>query len=132
MSSIKRYARQAGFSLIEVLACLMILSLMGLSILNAQVTTFKSRKKAHNDSLAIVLAQERLERFAAVNPLSLSETGPDGETEEITRDGVEFLVTSYITVNSDDSRRVTIVVTPLESTTGGDASTSSTFSPWGV
>ncbi|RMG39205.1 MAG: hypothetical protein D6719_13820 [Candidatus Dadabacteria bacterium] len=127
---INKTSNQRGIILIEILVGVSLLSIIGLGIITSSIVFIKIRHKSISDALATQIALEELEDFAAEDPLSHS----DGESwsETVTRGLREFTRTATVTVNSDNSRTLTVSVTAKGNTIGGAITMSNTYAPTGL
>lgn len=123
-----RRRNESGVSLIELMVTVLLLTVIGAAATASTITYLHARKRAMNDSLALQLAQERIEEFAAVDPVRFSDG--DSWTEIETRLGLAFTRVSTISLNADNSRTVVVQVSPNQETDGGSATISASFVPW--
>lgn len=123
--------KQAGFSVVEVMLCVILLAIVALGISNSTVIAIRANNISSHNSLASQLAIERLEEYASNDPAilvtdaTLSETG-------IVRDGRAFDRTTTVTINPDRSRTVTVSVESVALEDGGRATISNTYALWGT
>lgn len=120
--------REAGFTLIEVLAALTILSIVSLSLFRNVATSYQVMRRNERNSVAQQLAFEKMEELAAVRPLNLSSA--NNVTETVSRNYITFTRTAAIVVNADKSRTVTVTVTNKKPALGGSATVTNTFVSW--
>jgi prepilin-type N-terminal cleavage/methylation domain-containing protein len=128
----KHYTRdsQAGFSMVEVLAAVAILSVVGLAVAMNGIHTYTSIKRNERNSVARQLATEKLEEFASQDPSSL--TAASGTTElNLTSHNMFFRRISTVTVNADSSITVSVSVSSNRTGVGGAVTLSNTFFLWG-
>jgi prepilin-type N-terminal cleavage/methylation domain-containing protein len=120
--------RQQGVSIIEVLVSMVILSIVALATCNNTIKGFVFFKRVARQSYASQLALDRLETLAARDPSTL--TSADSSTEsQLNYRNVQFERTTTVTVNADNSRTVSVVVS--SAALGGHASFATTFSARG-
>ena len=121
---------EAGFSILEVLAAIVLLSIVGLNVTYGTIISLRMLKRSMRTSLATELAAQRMEELAALDPSTLNDSYDLVETGLIS-DNVSFSRTTEVTVNSDKSVTVDISVVGEHSTLGGRAALSNTFAYWG-
>jgi len=121
---------QQGFSLIEVLVAMVILSVVGLAVANNTIKSYSFMKRSIRNSLATQLALDKLEMVSAVNPTTLDSSDNTVETSVISKN-ISFTRTTTITVNSDNSRTVTVEVNGNTESLGGRAIYTNRLSLWG-
>lgn len=98
---------QAGFSLIEVLVAMLILSIVALATASNTIKGFVFFKRNTRQAYASQLALDRLELLAAQDPAILAAST---SSENITYRNVSFVRTTTIVANSDGSRSIEISV----------------------
>lgn len=98
---------QQGFSLIEVLVAMMILSVVALATASNTIKGFVFFKRNTRQAYASQLALDRLELFAAQDPAALAAST---STENLTYRHVKFTRVTSITANSDGSRTIDVTV----------------------
>ena len=118
-----------GFSLLEVLVSITILSVIGLSLVRSTITSMTLREKIIRDNTALELALDTLENYASVNPSTLDDSADS--TTSYTVGPATYSVTIDVSVNSDSSRTVDVSVSCPQVALGGNAYVSGTFTPWG-
>jgi prepilin-type N-terminal cleavage/methylation domain-containing protein len=87
-----------GFSLIEVLIAVVVLSVGLLALAALQMSVTRSAAEAKGRSAAVRVAQEQLETIRSIGPYQLDPANPDlpafgalvGDKDIVTLDGVEF------------------------------------------
>ena len=117
-----------GFSLIEVLVAMALLSVVMLSLSYNVIVSYRLMKRNERNSIAQQLAFEKMEQLAAVRPLSLSSANDLTETK--VRSNISFTRTTTVLVNTDTSRTVTVSVNNNVHSLGGSASVTNTFVSW--
>ena len=113
----------------EVLVIVCMLAIVGLSIAQSSQIALRMRGMAIHDSVAMQLAMEQLESFAAVDPATLDPE--DSSSEEITVNGITFKRAVTVEVNTDTSRTLTVAIKGTNLTLGGEATVSDTYALWG-
>jgi type II secretory pathway pseudopilin PulG len=126
---IRNTRRQIGFSLLESLLVMWLLSIASLGLAYGTIGAFRQVDRVKRNQLAMQLATSRLEQLSAANPLSLG-TGSTTETGVVLKN-VSFSRVTTVAVNADQSRSVSVVVTGEQAVFGGRATMSTTFSLWG-
>ena len=121
---------EKGFSVIEVLVALVILSIVGLAAARNSIMSMVVLKRSIRTSVATQLAIEKLEELGSIDPVSLDSTDNSNETNLLV-DKMQFTRTATITVNADGSRSVSVVVTISDAQLGGTHTASSRFPLWG-
>ncbi|MDD2943242.1 MAG: type II secretion system protein [bacterium] len=100
--------RDSGFTLIEVLVGIMLLSVMGLVIAQSLSLATKIQVKARNQALASQIAQDTLEEYVDSDFTAYI----DGQTiaDEVTRNGQNFKRDQNISFHGDGTRTVSVTV----------------------
>jgi Tfp pilus assembly protein PilV len=124
------HGNDAGFSLTDVLASLLILSIAALALTKNTVTSLSTAKRALRTSVAAHLAQDRLEELLAINPQTLTEADSEVATPVIEQ-GITFVRTTNLPVGSDGARAVTVTVEPVPSDRGAAATLRTVIPLWG-
>ena len=110
-----RSMKPKGFSLIEVLVALVILSVALLALAGLMVTTTRVNSFGGHLTEAVTFAQQRLEelRVASYNTVVSSSVNPgDPVIQTGVSSGINYTMNWVVTPNADDSlRRVTMRVT---------------------
>jgi len=121
---------EKGMSLLESLAAISILSVVGLSLTYSTIASYKLTHRNIRNSVAAQLALERMEEMAARNPSTLSSA--DNELEEaVYVDNMSFSRNTEIEVNVDGSRTIFVDVETNNESLGGRSSVVNTFALWG-
>ncbi|NMC64511.1 MAG: prepilin-type N-terminal cleavage/methylation domain-containing protein [SAR324 cluster bacterium] len=120
-----------GFSLIEVMATILILAVTGLAIARSTIVSYRIMHRNERNAIALQLALQAMEEYATLSPVTLSASNDRSEPLVI-YNNMKFARTSTVTVNGDNSRTVSIVVTPVDSELGGAATLTNTFPLWGT
>jgi len=109
---LRRSKKSKGFSLIEVLIALVILSISLLALAGLMVQSTRNSSWGSHLTEAATLAQDRLERFRAVRPQTdIPEGGPNND--QVTgSSGIVYTRTWTVTTNGTaTARTITITVT---------------------
>lgn len=122
-------SNQQGFSLIEAIISLFLVSTMALSICNSSLTSLKVLSRSEYNNYATQLAMRKMEEWSAKNPTSYS--GGTTTENDVIIDKVKFDRVSIVAVNADSSRTVTVTVTAQRAGFSGLASFSNTYALWG-
>lgn len=120
---------EKGFMLIELLVIVALLAIFALTMLQANMTSMRSRGKAQLYSYASQIAAESLEEYAAIDPINLDNTDDYADTVE--RLGHQFSRTVDVTVNSDSSRTVVVTVSSSNPLYPTSVSVQGVFAMWG-
>lgn len=123
---------KAGFSLIEVLVSISILSIVALGIGAGMIVGLKTYKKAQVNAALRTLAKEQLETMAGINPQEIDDTYDDNETG-LTVSSISNMTFSRetdVTVNADNSRTVVVTVASEHSGFTKQLLMQSTFTRW--
>jgi prepilin-type N-terminal cleavage/methylation domain-containing protein len=121
---------ERGMSLLESLAAISILSVVGLSLTYSTIASYKLTHRNIRNSVAAQLALEKMEEMAARNPSTLSSA--DNELEEkVLVDNMSFSRNTEIEVNVDGSRTIFVDVETNNESLGGRSSVVNTFALWG-
>jgi type IV pilus assembly protein PilV len=112
---LRRLAKSKGFSLIEVLIALVILSISLLALAGLMVTTTRTNSFGGHLTEAVTFAQQRLEQFrvAPYNSIVNSSVNPgDPVIQTGVPSGINYTINWVVVPNVGDTlRRVTITVT---------------------
>lgn len=122
---------QQGMSLMEVLAAIVLLSIVPLGLTYSTILSYKTIHRNERHSLASQLALDRMEDLAAMNPANLSNALDEVENNLIV-ENASFTRVTDVTLNPDNSRTVTVTVTGNDPSLGGRATVTSTFALWGT
>jgi type II secretory pathway pseudopilin PulG len=120
---------ERGVYLIETLVTIGLFGVLGLALANSLVASVRMRARADHNSVAMQLALQELERYAAIDPSTL--TAANGFTAVRTQGKMSFNVTVAVAVNADTTRTVTVNATDVNTVVHGKASVSNTFPLWG-
>ena len=121
---------EKGFAVIEFLVSTIIISVVSLGMLHSTLSSMKISKKSHYDSTAYQLAVERLEDYSVINPQTL-DNGDDTSETGISRNNMEFTRTTDVTINTNGSRTVNVVVTSVNGLLDSSVTLSNSFPLWG-
>ena len=108
----RRFKKSNGFSLIEVLIALVILSISLLALAGLMVQSTRNSSWGSHLTEAATLAQDRLERFRAVRPQTdIPEGGPNND--QVTgASGILYTRTWTVATNAaGTARTITITIT---------------------
>lgn len=121
---------ESGFSLPDVLASLLILSIAALALTKSTVTSLSSAKRGVRSAVASHLAHNRMEELLAVSPQSLTAAHAETATPLIER-GMTFVRSTTLTIEDDGTRIVTVSVKPVPSELGSETTLNGVFPLWG-
>lgn len=121
---------QRGFSMVECLFALAILSVSALAVTQGSIYSLVHMKRAIRQNIAQELALSKLEEYAAIDPSTL-DSGDDSNEPSLSVDNISFSRQVAVTVNSDNSRTVTVTVATNESSLGEEIVLENTFALWG-
>lgn len=111
----RRFKKSKGFSLIEVLIALVILSIALLALAGLTVQSTKNSSWGSHLTEAATLAQDRLERFRAVRPQTDIPEGTNFD-KVTAASGIEYTRTWTVTTNGTSTlRTITITITWTDS-----------------
>lgn len=119
-----------GFSLVEILVAISFSAIVSLGLLKAMLLSQGLGNKTVHESLAMQLALEQMETFASVDPSTFSDS-MDDEEDAVLRSGYSFRRVTDITVNSDRSRSVNVVVASNYPGAEVEVTVENTFALWG-
>lgn len=125
----RRYKKEEGFSLVEILVSLTLFSVLALNLLHSTVLSHRTAIRARRNSAAAQVALERMEQLSAVDPETL--IGFNGESMVETRYNVTFTRTVAVAIEADRTRTVNVSVTNPNPETGGTATLTGSFALWG-
>lgn len=111
----RRLAKSKGFSLIEVLIALVILSISLLALAGLMVQSTRNSSWGSHMTEAATLAQDRFERFRAVRPQTDIPEGANND--QVTgASGIVYTRTCTVTTNgTSTARTITITITWTDS-----------------
>lgn len=121
--------RDQGFMMIELMLVIVLLALFGLTLLRANMMTLQSRGTAELQSLAAQIGAESMEEYAGIDPINLDNA--DDRDDTVTRKNHQFARSINVTVNSDQSRTVSVDITSLNPRFRASVNYSSRFAMWG-
>jgi len=107
---LRRLAKSKGFSLMEVLIALVILSISLLALAGLMVTTTRNNSFGGHLTEAVTFAQQRLEEFRVAPYATLVTPGAPAIQTGVPS-GIDYSINWIVVPNADDClRRVTITV----------------------
>lgn len=121
-------ASEEGFSLLEILFGILLVSVMAMGIVKSTTLAMQTREKTIRDSGAMKLALISLEQYSSSDPADLSDA--NDLTETVNLYGVQFTRTIDITENTDGSKTVDVSVVNSKGYLGS-ANLSVTLIDWG-
>ena len=122
---------ESGFTLIEVLVSMLILSVMSLGVAMNTLGALRTAKFTEINHAASTLAISKMEEFAAMNVSALSSSLDATETAVTWSDfQTTFTRTSIITENADDSRTVNVTVSSNNPKLATTVEFETTFVDW--
>jgi prepilin-type N-terminal cleavage/methylation domain-containing protein len=105
---LRRSKKPEGFSLIEVLIALVILSISLLALAGLMATTTRNNSYGGHLTEAVTFAQQRLEQFR-VTPYAALTTSLVPVTQTGVPSGIPYLISWIVVPNAEDTlRRITI------------------------
>jgi type II secretory pathway pseudopilin PulG len=116
--------------MMEVLVAIGVLGIVALSTSYSTIVAYKIMKRNRRNAIAHQLCLEKMEQLAAVSPALLSDADDLTETP-VTVDNVNYIRQTDVTVNSDNSRTVTVSVTPEVSGRAKGITLTNSFPLWG-
>ena len=124
-------SREAGFSMMEVLAAMTLLSIVGLAISNSMIVAIRFQKIAEVGNMAKNLAVSKAEELSGVQLTALSDTYDATENNLVVGSGkIKFTRVTNITVNSDGSRTVDVTVSSTSKYLPKAVKYTTRFAPW--
>lgn len=130
MRSKNIFKSQDGFSIIEVVASILMVALITFGVMKSAFLSYRVGNQTKIDAIANQLAVSKLEEFARVDPIGISEDSGGTETG-VLREGISFDRTVTVTINADFSRTISVAVQSEASLVPIEQEVSSTFYPWG-
>lgn len=114
MKSAQRPEGEKGFTLIEAVMSVAIMSVVSLGTIYLFTYATAYNSGATDRALVIALAQQRLERLRSVpfGDSALNATSTTGTTEELTFEGHSLTLVTRIVNTSSTLKTVTITITP--------------------
>jgi type II secretory pathway pseudopilin PulG len=126
---LRKTGSERGSTLIELLVALGLVGIMNLAITKSAVLSAASQGFAENRSIAMQLAMNEIEKFAAIDPTLLMAAS--GGTTTVTREGKQFTRVTTVTVNADSTRTIHVNVTNVVAHLKGTVDLEETFPLWG-
>ena len=120
---------ERGFSIIEVLAAIGIISLIGLMIMNSSVMSVKAYGKSRKALIARQIATEVLESFSRFDPQSIMSDGT--VTSTVQEDGISFTQEISVTINSVHRTRDVVVTVSTDTEPKVSVSLNNSYYLWG-
>ena len=102
---------------------------MNLAVTQSALLSASSQGFAENRSLAMQIAMNEIEKYAAIDPTLL--TAASGSTASVTREGKVFTRVTTMTVNADSTRKVNVAVSNVVAHLRGNVTLEETFPLWG-
>jgi len=127
--AMRKRKSEKGSTLIELLVALGIVGVMNLAIAQSAILSAASQGFAENRSLAMQMAMNEIERYAAIDPTLL--TAASGSTDTVMREGKQFTRVTTVTVNPDSTRTINVEVTNVVAHLRGHVVLEETFPLWG-
>lgn len=125
----RKYCKECGFTLIESLAAVTIMSFIGLAVLQSSLVGIRTNNKNMLSALATELAQDTLENYSCSDPESFSDG--TSTTDEVSFHGKRFTRTVSISINSDRSREVDVKIESLGGLINVVFEASNSYPLWG-
>lgn len=123
------FVRESAFSILEAIVALSLFLIFALSVSKNVQMVIWARGKTVRQALAIQIVNDRVEEFAALNPLSLDDN--DDSSELVTRNGLSFERETDVTVLPNGSRELFVRVESTNLVYPASAELSTVFSLWG-
>lgn len=120
-----------AFSLLEVLAAILLLSITSLGVARSTIISYKTMLREEHQAAALQLARLKLEELAAQSPITLNDANSSVETN-VAFGAMKFNRTTVVLVNADNSRTITVNVMNTNPALGGHATLTDTFALWGT
>lgn len=123
--------KNRGFTLVEVLVSVTLLSIMGLAVANTASYSLRAHKYAEVANVAKNLAVSKAEELSGVR-IDLLTDAYDGTETNLAVTGHTMLFTrvTNVTVNSDGSRTIDVTVSSSSTALLQPAFYSTTYAPW--
>lgn len=119
---------QSGFFLVEALAMMLLLAILGFAFTKSAQMAILLRSKSARHATAMEIAVDKMEEISGIDPSTLDDSSDSLTT--VVRDGRAFSLAVDVTVNGDGSREVAIEVSG-GSILGGSASLEKSLPLWG-
>ena len=123
------YKCQRGLTVMEVLVAVLMLSIMGLGLVQSSLLTAHARAVNIRNSVATQIAEETLEKYVAVDPSTLTDVSEQTTTQN--KDGINFTQKLSIASSADGSKLVTVEV-QANPVIGAGATLTLRVMPWGA
>lgn len=124
-------AGQAGLSLLEVLAAIIFTGIVSMAIQSSVVLALRTEKTTEVHFAASVLASDRMEQLLAIDAIDLDNSYDEVDTAVQWGDlNMDFLRTTTVTINADDSRTVEVNVVSGNNAFPVEVEFSSTMALW--
>ena len=122
---------QVGSSLVEVLVAVSIFALIGLSATRSAMSSIRYQKNVEVSNIARNLAISKAETLSGVR-IDLLTTASGGTESDLSVPGhtIKFTRSTTVSVNSDGSRTISVVITSSSPLLLSPVSYSTRFAPW--
>lgn len=122
---------EAGFTLVEILASFLLISVMSLAIAKNTISALRAAKFTEVNHAASSLAISKVEELTAINTADLDETfsGTENEVSWSTLN-ITFTRQTTVTVNPDNSRLIEVEVTSNAALLPTTVTFDTTVVPW--
>lgn len=124
-------AREAGFTITEVLVSISLLALLGLGVTNSAISSLRFSKYMEVHHVASSLAISKMEEIGALNTVDI-DTGLSATENSVVWPGLTFAFTrtTAVTMNADNSRSVDVTVTSNDAPIPASVTFTSTYALW--
>lgn len=130
LRTITRGGHERGMSILEVLFLMGFVAIIGLAVTHSTILSLDVTSKNIHSSAASQLAIETLEQYSTVSPNTLSNANNTFESD-LDFEGMSFNRTVSISINSDRSRTVQVVVASNNQKVDTSVSMENTYALWG-
>jgi type II secretory pathway pseudopilin PulG len=131
MPETRQEDKEPGFCIIEVLVGILLIAIIAMGVTSSTIAALKFAKFTEANHIASSLAISKMEELAALSAGDLT-TSLSGTEDDVTwpDTNLTFTRVTTITVNSDNSRHVSISVSSDNSPIPTTATFASTFAVW--
>jgi Tfp pilus assembly protein PilV len=128
---IREISSEEGFSLIEVLVAMIFAGIVSISITSSVLLALRTEKNTEVHFAASVLASDKMEQLLSIDALNLDASYNENDTNVQWADmNFNFLRTTNVVVNADDSRTVTVQIKTDNDSFPVNVSFTSTMALW--
>lgn len=126
-----KFQAEHGISVLEILISIVLLTIMAMGVTKGVNSALKTTKYTEYNHISSSLAVSRMEQLASVS-INFLDASYGGTENAVTWPGSNetFTRVTTVTVNADDSRTITVTVTPNNTNLASTVEFTNTFANW--